>query len=126
MPLNKTAVVALKAHRRQQNEERLRTPEWMDRVRMFPNRVGRPLDHNNLYQGEYKALSKKASLAERGFTFHSLRHTVCTALFKRGEHPKIVQSLLEHASIVQTMDTYSHLLEDIGSDADGRLDEAYG
>jgi integrase len=39
---------------------------------------------------------------------------------------KIVQSLLGHASIVQTMDTYSHLLEDIGGDAVGGLDEAFG
>ena len=65
-------------------------------------------------------------LADQGFTSHSLRHTFGTALFKRGEYPKIVQSLLGHASIVQTMDTYSHLLEDIGSDAVGGLDEAFG
>ncbi len=93
---------------------------------MFPNSVGKPLDHNNLYHREYKALLKKAGLAEQGFTFHSLRHTFSTTLFKRGEHPKIVQSLLGHASIVQTMDTYSHLLEDIGGDAVGGLDEAFG
>jgi integrase len=43
---------------------------------------------------EYKALLKAAGLAEQDFTFHSLRHTFDTALFKRGEHPKIVQSLL--------------------------------
>ena len=80
-------------------------------------RVGRPMDHNNLYHREYRGLPKAVGLAEQGFTFHSLRHTFGTALFKRGEHPKIVQSLLGHASIVQTMDTYSHLLEDIGGDA---------
>ena len=37
-----------------------------------------------------------------------------------------VQSLLGHTSIVQTMDTYSHLLEDLGGDAVGGLDEAFG
>jgi integrase len=126
VPLNKTAEAALKAHRKRQNEERLRTPEWSDNDLVFPNRVGRPMDHNNLYHREYKVLLKKAGLAEQGFTFHSLRHTFGTALFKRGEHPKIVQSLLGHASIVQTMDTYSHLLEDIGGDAVGGLDEAFG
>jgi integrase len=79
--------------RKRQNEERLRTPEWTDNGLVFPNRVGRPMDHNNLYHREYKAPLKKAGLAEQGFTFHSLRHTFGTALFKRGEHPKIVQSL---------------------------------
>ena len=122
MPLNKTAVAGLKAHRKRQNEERLRTLEWSDNDLGFPNTVGRPMDHDNLYHREYKALLKAVGLAEQGFTFNSLRHTFGTALIKRGEHPKRVQSLLGHASIVQTMDTYSHLLEDIGGDAVGGLD----
>ena len=92
---------------------------------MFPNKVGKPMDHNNLYHREYKALLKAVGLAEQSFTFHSLRHTFGTALFKRDEHPRIVQSLLGHASIVQTMDTYSHLLEDIGGVAVGGLDEDF-
>lgn len=83
VPMNKTAVAALKAHRKRQNEERLRTPEWTDSGLVFPNRVGRPMDHNNLYHREYKALLKKAGLAGQGFTFHSLRHTFGTALFER-------------------------------------------
>jgi len=53
-------------------------------------------------------------------------NTFSTALFKRDEHQKIVQSLLGHASIVQTVDTYSHLLEDIGGDAVGTLNGAFG
>ncbi len=126
VPLNNTALATLKAHRKRQNEVRLRTLEWSDNDLVFPNRVGKPMDHNNLYHREYKALLTAAGLAEQGFTFHSLRHTFGTALFKRGEHPKIVQSLLGHASIVQTMDTYSHLLEDIGGDAVSGLDEAFG
>jgi integrase len=48
----------------------------------------------------------KANLHDQGFTFYSLRHTFGTALFKGGEHPKVVRSLLGHASIVQTMDTW--------------------
>ena len=126
VPLNRTAVGALKVHRKRQNEERLRTPEWKDYALVFPSRLGKPMDHNNLYHREYKALLKMATLSEQGITFHSLRHTFGTALFKRGEHPKIVQSLLGHASIVQTMDTYSHLLGDIGNNAVGGLDEAFG
>ncbi len=46
-----------------------------------------------------------------------------TALFSRDVHPKKVQSLLERSSITQTMDTYSHLIDDIGGDG---LDEAFG
>src|SRR5215217_3534917 len=126
VPLNQTVVAALRAHRLRQNEEMLSAPEWHDHDLVFPNRVGRPTDHNNLYYREFKPLLKKAGLGDQGFTFHSLRHTFATALFKRRQHPKIVQSLLGHASITQTMDTYSHLLEDIGGDVVDGLDEAFG
>jgi integrase len=93
---------------------------------VFPNRVGRTTDHDNPCCREFKPLLKNAGLCDQSFTFHSLRHTFATALFKRRQHPKIVQSLLGHASITQTMDTYSHLLEDIGGEAVDGLDEALG
>lgn len=116
----------LGGHRKRQNEERLRAPgdAWKNHDLVFPNRIGKPLDHNNLYYREYKPLLKRAGL--EGFTFHTLRHTFATALFSRGEHPKRVQSLLGHSSITQTMDTYSHLIDDIGGDAVDGLDEAFG
>jgi integrase len=127
VPLSKTAVAALRAHRTRQNEERLRLGDlWKDRNLVFPNRVGKPLDHNNLYYREYKGLLQRAGLEYEGFTFHSLRHTFATALFMRSEHPKVVQSLLGHSSITQTMDTYSHVIDGMGGDAVGGLDEAFG
>lgn len=91
VPLSKSAASALRAHRLRQNEERLRLGDlWEDYDLVFPNRVGRPLDHNNFYYREYKVLLKRAGLQEKGFTFHSLRHTFATALLMRGEHPKVV------------------------------------
>ena len=86
----------------------------------------RRADHNNLYYREYKPLLESAGLAGEDFTFHTLRHTLATALFMRREHPKVVQSLLGHSSITQTMDTYSHLMDGIGADAVGGLDGAFG
>jgi integrase len=126
VPLNKSAVAALRTHRLRQNEERLSAPEWRDHDLVFPNRVGKPTDHNNLYYREYKPLLERAGLEGEGFTFHTLRHTFATALFGRSEHPKVVQSLLGHSSITQTMDTYSHLMDGIGDDAVDGLDEAFG
>ena len=93
---------------------------------VFPNRVGKPMNHCNLYNRDFKGLLKKAGLQDRGFTFHSLRHTFATELFSRRMHPKIVQSLLGHSSITQTMDRYSHLMEDIGGEAVQGLDESFG
>ena len=122
--LNKTATAALRAHRARQNQERIAARTWRDTGLVFPNRIGGPIDPTNLYSREYKPLLKRVGL--EGFTFHALRHTFATALFSRGEHPKRVQSLLGHASITQTMDTYSHLIDDIGGDAVDGLDDAFG
>jgi len=127
VPLSKTAVAALRAHRTRQNEERLGLGElWQDHDLVFPNRVGKPLDHGNLYYREYKPLLERAGLGNEGFTFHSLRHTFATELFDQHKRPKIIQSLLGHSSITQTMDTYSHLLGDVDDDEIGGLDEAFG
>src|SRR5215212_5181985 len=126
VPLNKTAVTALRAHRLRQNEERLRAPSWRDPTLVFPNRIGGPTDHTNLYHREYKPLLERAGLGGEGFTFHTLRHTFATALCMKSQHPKVVQSLLGHSSITQTMDTYSHLMDGIGGDAVDGLDEAFG
>jgi integrase len=121
--LNRTAAGALRAHKARQTQERIAAREWHDMGLVFPNRVGKPSDPTNLYYREHKPLFKRAGLD--GFTFHALRHTFATALFSRGEHPKRVQSLLGHSSITQTMDTYSHLIDDIGGDAVGGLDDAF-
>ena len=126
VPLNKTSVSALRSHRLRQNEERVRSRAWCDTDLVFPNHIGGPTDHNNLYYREYKPLLERAGLADEGFTFHTLRHTFATTLLMRREHPKVVQSLLGHSSITQTMDTYSHLMDGIGGDAVDGLAEAFG
>ena len=118
---------AVRAHRTRQNEERLRLGDlWHDHDLVFPNTIGKPLDHGNLYYRDYKPLLQAAGLADEDFTFHTLRHTFATELFNQRKHPKIIQTLLGHSSITQTMDTYSHLLDDVDDDEIGGLDEAFG
>jgi integrase len=46
-------------------------------------------------------------------------------LFK-GTHPKVVQEMLGHANIRQTMDTYSHVLSNMQRQAAERMDEMLG
>src|SRR5215216_2446388 len=126
VPLNETAVAALRAHKARQNAEILATPTWQDTGLVFPNRVGKPINPSNLYNREYKPLLKEAGLEGEGFTFHSLRHTFASALCNKREYPKVIQSLLGHSSITQTMDTYSHLMGGMGGDAVDSLDDAFG
>lgn len=51
--------------------------------------------------------------------FHDLRHTCASILIAQGAHPKEIQARLGHASIRTTLDTYGHLLPNLGA----RLDE---
>ena len=107
--LTSQAMEALKSHRACQNEERLCLGSiWDDHDLVFPNQVGKPMNADNLYHRGFKPLLKKAELS--GFTFHSLRHTCATLLVSKNVNPKIIQEMLGHATISQTMDTYSHVM----------------
>lgn len=54
-------------------------------------------------------------------TLHQLRHTHATLLLLAGVHPRVVQERLGHATISITMDTYSHVLPSMQSDAVARF-----
>jgi integrase len=41
--------------------------------------------------------------------FHNLRHSCASFHLAMGTNPKVVQTLLGHASVVITLQTYSHL-----------------
>lgn len=58
-------------------------------------------------------------------TFHDLRHTHAALLIAQGEHPKVIQSRLGHASIKTTLDTYGHLFDGLDEAAADRLDEMW-
>jgi integrase len=56
--------------------------------------------------------------------FHDLRHSHAALLIAQGEHPKVIQGRLGHASIRTTLDVYGHLLEGLDEAAADRLEEA--
>ena len=119
------AVEALKQHKAAQNEERLRLGSlWQDHGLVFPNSVGRPMNGSNLYNRNWKSLLRRAGLPH-SFTFHTLRHTFATTLLRQNVNPKIVQEALGHATITQTMDTYSHVMPDMQDMATKALEQAF-
>jgi integrase len=44
------------------------------------------------------------------FHFHDLRHTCASLRLKQGDHPKVVQELVGHATIAVTLDLYSRVM----------------
>ena len=118
--LTARAVEALRNHLTRQIEEiESLGDRYRDQGLVFPSRVGTPMNAKNLTARSFKPLLKKAGLPD--IRFHDLRHTFATLMLQNGEHPKVVQEMLGHATIAITMDTYSHVLPNMQRDAVARL-----
>jgi hypothetical protein len=116
-------VEALRVHKAAQNAERLRLGGmWQDSTLIFCTHGGKPLDFRNLAASSFKPLLKRASLPD--IRFHDLRHTCATLLLSRGQHPKLVQELLGHASVAMTLDRYSHVLPIMGDQTAAAMEAA--
>src|SRR5205814_1410474 len=106
------AVTALREQRTAVIEARLIAGAvWCDQDLVFPNAVGGPFERQNIQRRSFKPLLKRAGLPD--IRFHDLRHSAATLLLSLGEHPKVVQERLGHATIGVTMDIYSHVMPNI-------------
>src|SRR5439155_3759671 len=80
-----------------------------DDALVFPSEAGTPLGDANLYR-VFKPAASRAGVPWA--SFHTLRHTCATALFRAGLNAKQVQCWLGHHAASFTMDVYVHLLPD--------------
>jgi integrase len=123
--LTSGSIAALRAHRKRQLEEMMRKAGlWQDYGFVFPSSVGTPLSDRNVVRA-FKELLRRARLPETTRLYY-LRHTCATLLLSRNVCPKYVQELLGHASIAQTLDTYSHVLPEMDGGMCAAMGEALG
>lgn len=111
---------------------------WPLMVRVACRMLGEPapaVDRKGMKRGElgkaFEALRKAESEAIRRAGFdqmrpYDLRHSAATLLLAAGEHPKVVQEILGHASIKLTLDTYSHVVPSMQERAAERLEGVIG
>ncbi len=122
VPLPRSTVETLRAHRTRQLSERLAAgPAWQDRGLVFSTEVGTPLEPRNVLR-RFDALAAQAGL--EGVTLHTLRHSAASFLLAAGTHTKVVQEHLGHSSYAITADIYSHVAPTQAREAADRLDEA--
>ena len=81
----------------------------VDDALVFGTSAGTPLGDANLYRA-FKPAAARAGVPWA--SFHTLRHTCATELFRAGKNPKQVQAWLGHHAASFTMDVYVHLLPD--------------
>lgn len=105
--LDQATVVALRAHRAHQLEERLLAgPEYADQGLVFCTAFGQPI-HPKTLSWYFEQAGKRAGLPR--IRLHDLRHSYATLALKAGVHPRVVQERLGHANVGVTLDTYSHV-----------------
>lgn len=110
VPLNKKALAAL---------ERLKAQAGSSPY-VFPTQSGARLVMPSL-EKQYGNITQHCGI--EGTSFHSLRHTFATRLFERGADVKDVSTLLGHASVSITYNTYIHVIEGRKTDTVGLLDD---
>ena len=99
----KTALKALKGHLK-----------FVEGDLIFTTRSGKPISPRNIVR-HFKSVIEREGLPE--IRFHDLRHTHASLLLEAGVHPKVVQERLGHSSISLTLDTYSHVIPSLQSEA---------
>jgi len=138
IPLSARLVKALDAHRIKQLELRMRAgTAWanLDLVFCCEGKVkkleggkvktlegaGMPHSIRNLLRRHFKPILKRAGLPD--IRLYDIRHTCATLLLAAGENPKVVSERLGHASIVLTLDVYSHVLPTMQQGATEKLEK---
>lgn len=87
---------------------------------MFPSPVTGRLYGPDCIGRLHKTLLKKAGIAEN-IPFHGLRHTFPTLAIQQGIDAKTVSSILGHYSAGFTLDTYTHVTNEMQRDAAQRM-----
>ena len=84
---------------------------------------GGPLRPTNFRRRVWAPAIKRAELS--GLTFHGLRHTAVGLLIKRGEHPRVIQQRMGHASFRTTMEVYGSVPGSVDAAVANGLDELW-
>ena len=124
--LSAETVQLLRTHRQQQRELMMAhrssyhdfglvfAKDWSE-VRRSTERIGQPLQMNNLGQREYAKIIKAAGV--KPIKFHGLRHTMATLLLKAGTPVHVVSERLGHSKVEMTLEVYAHVLPDMQREA---------
>jgi 5S rRNA maturation endonuclease (ribonuclease M5) len=107
IPMTDDMIKILKAHKAQQNEEKLFFGKaYHDEHLVFCSEDGRRIWPRNFHR-QYTSLLKKAGIEHK--KPHTMRHTCASLLLEAGEELKNVQEILGHSNIATTADIYSHI-----------------
>lgn len=120
IPLNETAIKVLADvwEQQEKNKEKACTA-YEDNDLVFCTQLGRPLDPHNMWRTCH-TISEKIGISN--FHPHCIRHTFTTRGAENNIDVRVMQRLLGHATIKETADTYTHILNGLKQDEILKLD----
>jgi integrase len=122
--LPSVARAALTRHRAGQRDEAAFAGElWQEQGLVFATATGQPLDASGVTAALQRHLARAGLRRQR---FHDLRHACASLLLVRGVSPRVVMEILGHSQISLTMNTYSHVLPTLLTDAADQMDRLLG
>jgi len=144
VPIPPQTATALGQWKRRQAEDRMKAGDlWQGESNpadgfVFTTMTGDPLERRNASNRTFAPIMKKAGLVETSppekpdegpvmkpiCSPRDLRHTCATLALEAGVNPKVVSERLGHASVVITLDTYSHVLPTMQEDVTEKLGAA--
>lgn len=89
---------------------------------VFPNGAGNVENHGNLLTRAFWPTQVAAGVvtdkADAKFSLHTLRHAAAALWIEQRFSPKRIQTLMGHAWIQQTFDTYGYLFDALDDDSE--------
>ena len=123
VPIPAFLIPLLKQHKRKQRLDKLKLANmYEDNNLVFCTKHGKYLNDATV-RFHYKNILERCNISER--KFHDLRHTYATRLFELGEEARAVQELLGHSNVSVTLNTYTHVLDNIKERAVSKLNDLY-
>lgn len=126
IPIPKSVLKDLLKHKEEQKQDKIELNElglkYQEHNLVFASKTGQPTEPRNLNRKFYK-LIKKAGI--ESINLHGLRHSFATRLLEEKEPAKVVQELLGHKSIQITLDTYSHVSNNLKREAIEKIDKYF-
>ena len=117
-------VTALKSHRGRQAGERLALgAAWQESGLVFTTTIGTPLDPRNVSR-QFSDAARRVGLGD--WHVHELRHSAASLMIAQGIPIEVVSSVLGHANIRMTVDTYGHVGPAAGKPAAAAMDDLFG
>lgn len=122
LPLSISLIKELEEHRIRQDKEKADLGnKWKEYDLVFPSQVGTPLTMPRVTR-VFKRIKKKAEIV-KSLRLYDLRHSTASFLLQANVNPKVVSERLGHATVVLTLDTYTHVLPNMQEQATQYLED---